>query len=122
MLKLDVSLASALEKTQVRENTIIVVWGDHGWHLGEFGIWGKATNYEIATRVPLIIWTPTMPQRGEPSHSLVELLDLYPTLCELARLPRPNHLAGEEPCSGASRSRCNNKGFRHESVSDAGTS
>ena len=88
-------IISALEKTHERDNTIIVVWGDHGWHLGEFGIWGKATNYEIATRVPLIIWTPTMSQRGEPSHSLVELLDLYPTLCELAHLPRPNHLAGK---------------------------
>ena len=88
-------IITALEKTNERDNTIIVVWGDHGWHLGESGIWGKATNYEIATRVPLIIWTPTMPQRGKPSHSLVELLDIYPTLCELARLPRPNHLAGE---------------------------
>ena len=88
-------IISALGKTHERDNTIIVVWGDHGWHLGEFGIWGKATNYEIATRVPLIIWTPTMSRRGEPSHSIVELLDLYPTLCELAHLPRPNHLAGK---------------------------
>ncbi len=88
-------IIAALEKTNERGNTIIVVWGDHGWHLGESGIWGKATNYEIATRVPLIIWTPTMPQRGTPSRSLIELLDIYPTLCELAHLPRPNHLTGQ---------------------------
>ncbi len=77
-----------------RDNTIIVVWGDHGWHLGEMGIWGKATNYEIATRVPLIVWTPEMKARGKASEALVELLDLYPTLCELAGIPKPGHLEG----------------------------
>ncbi|MEO2042311.1 MAG: sulfatase [Pirellulales bacterium] len=88
-------LITAIEKNQVRDNTIIVVWGDHGWHLGEYGIWGKATNYEIATRVPLIICTPSMPQKGSPSDSLVELIDIYPTLCDLANIPQPDHLAGE---------------------------
>ena len=86
---------ASLEKNKVRENTIIVVWGDHGWHLGEYGIWGKATNYEIATRVPLIISTPSMPQKGTPSDSLVELIDIYPTLCDLANIPQPDHLAGK---------------------------
>ncbi|MDG1325034.1 MAG: sulfatase-like hydrolase/transferase, partial [Opitutales bacterium] len=71
------------------------VWGDHGWHLGEMGIWGKATNYEIATRVPLIFWTPKMKERGKGTEALVELVDLYPTLCELAGLSKPMHLAGE---------------------------
>ena len=85
----------ALEKEGVRDNTIIVIWGDHGWHLGEMGIWGKATNYEIATRVPLIFWTPKMNDRGKGSNALVELVDLYPTLCELAGLAKPNHLAGK---------------------------
>ena len=87
-------MIDALEKEGVRENTIIVVWGDHGWHLGEMGIWGKATNYEIATRVPLIFWTPGMKQRGKGTEVLVELVDLYPTLCELAGLEKPVHLAG----------------------------
>jgi iduronate 2-sulfatase len=77
------------------ESTIVVVWGDHGWHLGEMGIWGKATNYEIATRVPLIFWTPEMQQRGKGTEALVELVDLYPTLCDLAGLSKPMHLAGE---------------------------
>ncbi|MBC6998029.1 sulfatase [Cytophaga sp. FL35] len=87
----------ALEEEGVRENTIIILWSDHGWHLGEMGIWGKATNYEIATRIPLIISTPDMPQsvRGAKSNALVELVDLYPTLCELAGLDLPEHLEGQ---------------------------
>ena len=87
-------MLEALDEAGIRENTVIVVWGDHGWHLGDMGIWGKATNYEIATRVPLIIWTPDMKVRGKPTNGLVELVDMYPTLCELAGLPRPKHLEG----------------------------
>jgi iduronate 2-sulfatase len=88
-------ILDALEEEGMRESTIVVVWGDHGWHLGEMGIWGKATNYEIATRVPLIFWTPEMQQRGKGTEALVELVDLYPTLCDLAGLSKPMHLAGE---------------------------
>ncbi|MEM6279661.1 MAG: sulfatase, partial [Verrucomicrobiota bacterium] len=87
-------LLTTLEEVGEKENTIIVVWGDHGWHLGEMGIWGKATNYEIATRVPLIISTPGMGAKGKGTDALVELVDLYPTLCELAGLPKPDHLSG----------------------------
>ena len=88
-------MLDALEDEGMRENTIVVVWGDHGWHLVEMGIWGKATNYEIATRVPLIFWTPKMKQRGKGTDALVELVDLYPTLCDLAGLSSPMHLAGK---------------------------
>ncbi len=88
-------MLEAFEEAGVRDNTVIVVWGDHGWHLGDMGIWGKATNYEIATRVPLIVWTPNMKARGKNSEALVELVDIYPTLCELTNLPVPEHLAGE---------------------------
>jgi iduronate 2-sulfatase len=88
-------MLEAIDKAGIRDDTVIVVWGDHGWHLGEMGIWGKATNYEIATRVPLIIWTPKMKARGEETKALVELVDLYPTLCDLAGLPKPEHLAGK---------------------------
>jgi len=88
-------MLEALDEAGIRDDTVIVVWGDHGWHLGDMGIWGKATNYEIATRVPLIVWTPEMKARGESTSALVELIDLYPTLCELADLPRPAHLAGK---------------------------
>ncbi|MBN7813346.1 sulfatase [Algoriphagus sp. H41] len=88
---------SSLRENGQLDNTIIVVWSDHGWHLGEMGIWGKATNYEIATRVPLILWTPDMPaqSRGKQSDALVELIDLYPTLADLAGLSQPGHLEGK---------------------------
>ncbi|MEC8043514.1 MAG: sulfatase [Verrucomicrobiota bacterium] len=87
-------ILDALDEEGIRDNSIIVVWGDHGWHLGEMGIWGKATNYEIATRVPLVFWTPKMKNRGKSTNALVELVDLYPTLCDLAGLPHPKHLSG----------------------------
>ncbi|AWG23256.1 iduronate-2-sulfatase [Flavobacterium faecale] len=90
-------MIGALEDAGVRDNTIIIVWSDHGWHLGEMGIWGKATDYEIATRVPLMIWTPDMPKgsRGKTSEALVELVDMYPTLCELAGIETPKHVEGQ---------------------------
>lgn len=88
-------MLAALEEVGKMENTIVIVWGDHGWHLGDMGIWGKATNYEIATRVPLILATPDMKAKGESTNALVELVDIYPTLCELADLPRPDHIVGK---------------------------
>ena len=89
-------MIEALEKEGLRENTIIIVWSDHGWHLGDMGIWGKATNYEVATRVPLLIWTPDMPKgsEGKTTDALVELVDMYPTLAELAGLEIPKHVEG----------------------------
>lgn len=88
---------TSLKENGQFDNTIIVVWSDHGWHLGEMGIWGKATNYEIATRVPLILWTPDMPahNRGKQSDALVELIDMFPTLADLAGLDKPEHLEGK---------------------------
>lgn len=88
-------MIAALEEEGLRENTIIIVWSDHGWHLGDMGIWGKATNYEIATRVPMMIWTPDMKARGKKTNALVELVDIYPTLCELTGIPSPDHLEGK---------------------------
>ena len=89
-------MIAALDEAGVRNNTIIMLWGDHGWHLGDMGIWGKATNYEISTRVPLVVWTPDMAEHSRGSHTqaLVELVDLYPTLCDLAGLEEPEHLEG----------------------------
>ena len=84
-----------LKRLRLRENTIIMLWGDHGWHLGDYDIWGKATNYEIATRVPLIVSSPRVRARGKSSNALVELLDMYPTLCELAGMPVPSHVEGK---------------------------
>ena len=84
-----------LDALGLRENTIVVVWGDHGWHLGEYGIWGKATNHEVATRVPLIVCAPQATVRGQGTRALVEFVDVYPSLCELAGLPLPPHLVGK---------------------------
>lgn len=83
-----------LGRLGLRENTVIILWGDHGWHLGEYDIWGKATNYEIATRVPLIVSPPGGRAKPAASDALVELVDMYPTLVEMAGLPMPEHLQG----------------------------
>ncbi|WP_075602859.1 sulfatase [Saccharicrinis aurantiacus] len=90
-------MIDALDEAGVKDNTIIVLWGDHGWHLGDMGIWGKATTYEVAARVPMMIWTPDMlkKNRGEITDALVELVDIYPTLCDLAGLEKPSHLDGK---------------------------
>lgn len=90
-------MLEALEESGERDNTIIMLWSDHGWHLGDMGIWGKATNYELGTRVPLIVWTPDMANntRGVKTDALVELIDMYPTLAELAELDLPEHLEGQ---------------------------
>ena len=87
-------LLDALDQLGLAENTIVVLWGDHGWKLGEQGSWCKMTNYEIDTRVPLILSAPGMKQRNLRSERLVEFVDVYPTLCELAGLPVPPGLDG----------------------------
>ncbi|MCA9176755.1 MAG: sulfatase, partial [Planctomycetales bacterium] len=85
-------LLKALDDEGLRDNTIVVLWSDHGWKLGEHRGWGKMSNYEIDTRVPLIIAAPG----HEPGvvNQPVELLDLFPTLCELAGVERPDFAAG----------------------------
>ena len=88
-------LIEALEEAGLRDNTIIIVWSDHGWHLGDMGVWGKATNYEIGTRVPMMIWAPEMKTRGQKTEALVELIDIFPTLCDLAGVSKPAHLEGK---------------------------
>ena len=87
-------LLDALDELGLSEGTIVVLWGDHGWHLGEMGVWGKATNYEIAARVPLIVMDPRARKFGEKTDALVELVDLFPTLCDLTGVPKPSHLEG----------------------------
>lgn len=89
-------IIEALDTSGVRDNTIIILWSDHGYHLGDMGLWCKATDYELATRVPMMVWTPDMPSGSKGKHidSLVELVDMYPTLCELSGFEVPNHLEG----------------------------
>lgn len=76
------------------ENTIIVLWGDHGWHLGEHAIWGKHSLFEESLRSPLIIKHPGIPKPGEPTRSMCETVDIFPTLAELAGLPAPDFVNG----------------------------
>ena len=80
---------------KLRDDTIIVLWGDHGWHLGEHGIWGKHALFEESLRSPLIISHPGIPNPGEPTLSIVETLDVFPTVCELAGLEIPDSLHGQ---------------------------
>lgn len=87
-------LLDALERNGLSKNTIVVLWGDHGWKLGEHNGWCKQSNYEIDTRVPLIISGYGVDARGEQSNALSEFVDIYPTLCEMAHLPVPPHLQG----------------------------
>lgn len=83
-----------LDRLGLTDNTIVVLVGDHGFHLGEQGLWAKSTNFEIATRVPLILSAPGQPIKNTASDALVELVDVYPTLTELAGLPLPAGLEG----------------------------
>ena len=83
-----------LDRLGLRENTIIVLWGDHGWKLGEHGAWAKHTNVENDTHAPLLIAVPGMKTAGRHTDALVEFVDIYPTLAELCGLPLPPHLEG----------------------------
>lgn len=88
-------ILTRLEELGLRENTLIVLWGDHGWHLGEHAVWGKHTLFEESLRSPLIIVAPHVNQPGTASDAIVESIDLYPTLCDLIDLPRPEFLQGK---------------------------
>ncbi len=84
----------ALDASPLAKNTIIVLWGDHGWHLGDHGQWCKHTNYEQAAHIPLVVVAPGVTAPGTRISALVETVDLYPTLCELAGLPALRGLDG----------------------------
>jgi arylsulfatase A-like enzyme len=84
-----------LERLDLFKNTIVVIWSDHGWHLGEHTMFGKMSNFEIATRSPLIIRVPEITNDSKVLYQLIESIDLYPTLAELCGLDYPNNLDGE---------------------------
>ena len=83
----------AIDELGLRESTVIVLVGDHGWSLSEHGLWAKHSNLKVALQVPLIISAPGIP-RNKRTKSVAELIDLYPTLCELTNNIKPTHLDG----------------------------
>lgn len=86
-----------VERLGLDENTIIVLWGDHGWHLGDHGSWTKHSNYEQSNRIPIIFHAPGVAKPGRSSKQLAETVDIYTTLSSLAGLPKP---MGPQPIDG----------------------
>ena len=86
-------LLNTLDSLGITDNTIIVLWGDHGWHLGDHNLWCKHSNFEQATRAPLIIAAPGLAKK--PTKSPSEFIDIFPTLCDLSGIPVPAHLQGK---------------------------
>jgi iduronate 2-sulfatase len=87
-------ILAKLKETGSAEDTIVVLWGDHGWHLGEHAIWGKHSLFEESLRSPLIISVPGMKTPGEHSNAIIETVDLFPTLCDLTGLAQPGFVHG----------------------------
>ncbi len=87
-------LLDALDQHGLADNTVVVLWGDHGWQLGDHGLWHKHTNFELATRAPLLISAPGLAAAGGKCAAPTEFVDIYPTLADVCRLPIPAGLDG----------------------------
>lgn len=87
-------LLDALDQEGLSDNTVIVLWGDHGWQLGDHGLWHKHTNFELAARVPLLISVPGQKAVGQKCDATVEFVDIYPTLADVCGLSIPSGLDG----------------------------
>lgn len=89
-------ILKSLDQLGLADNTIVVLWGDHGWQLGEHGMWNKHSCFETSMHAPLIIAAPGMQgvRPGTRVGALTEFIDIYPTLCELTGVPAPEHLQG----------------------------
>lgn len=90
-------LLDELDRSGLENNTIVILWSDHGYHLGEHnGIWQKRTLFEQGARTPLIIRTPNATGNGQACRRIVEFIDIYPTLTSLASVKAPDNLAGRD--------------------------
>ncbi|WP_299666192.1 sulfatase [uncultured Polaribacter sp.] len=87
-------ILAALKRTGADKNTIVVLWGDHGWHLGEHGIWGKHSLFEESLHSPLIISYPEMQHTSHKTNAMVETVDIFPTLCDLTGVKVPEFASG----------------------------
>jgi len=88
------NLINHMKELGIYENTIIILWGDHGWKLGDHNSWGKMTNYNIDLQVPMIIRYPNQENRGAQTSELTELIDMFPSLCEIAGVDVPDYMQG----------------------------
>lgn len=88
-------ILARLDDLGLRDDTVVVLWGDHGWHLGEHAVWGKHTLFEESLRSPLIISFPGLGNPGAKSDAVVSTLDIFPTLCELTSVPTPGFAQGK---------------------------
>ncbi|MFT4092050.1 MAG: sulfatase [Niabella sp.] len=102
-----------LKEQGLTENTIIVLWGDHGYHLGEQGSWCKSTNFELDARVPLIIAAPGQKENGRQLSAIVETIDIYPTLLDLCNLQPATRLSGSslKPLLNGNEAQWSNRAF-----------
>ena len=87
-------VTTALEEMGLLDSTLIVFWGDHGYHLGEHGLWAKTSNFELDARVPLIVAPPKAKHAGVSTRALVEMVDLFPTITALCEVPEAPGLDG----------------------------
>lgn len=87
-------LITHMKDIGIYDNTIIILWGDHGWKLGDHNSWGKMTNYNIDLKVPMIIRYPNQENRNAKTYEITELIDMFPSLCELVNIEVPEYMQG----------------------------
>ncbi len=116
-------MMAALDKSPERDNTIVVLWGDHGWHLGEKQHWRKFALWEEATRTPLVWIVPGVTKAGGVCQTPVDFMSIYPTLCDLCGLPKPPHVEGQsirpllaDPAAAWDRPALTTHGYQNHAV------
>jgi uncharacterized sulfatase len=85
---------NTMDRLNLWGNTIVILMGDHGYHLGEHDWWNKVTVFELCARAPMMIWVPTAEGMGRETRAIIEFIDLYPTLIDYAGLEAPHKLSG----------------------------